>query len=85
MKIPIPALLALRGQVSDQALIDYITLAHLAPDAGIVQSRDLQERWGCTQPQVSRRLSAIRAAGLADISAGHGAYSVHQVARLGSS
>jgi hypothetical protein len=40
VKIPIPALLALRGQVSDQALIDYITLAHLAPDAGIVQSRD---------------------------------------------
>lgn len=82
MNIPMRHLLTLRGQVSDQTLLDYITLAHLTPDAGAVAVRDLRERWGCSQSQVSRRLSAVAAAGLADITPSWGAYQVHAVQRL---
>jgi len=82
MNIPIRALLALRGQVQDITLLDYITLAHLTPEPGAVATKALRERWGCTQPQVSRRVNAVARAGLADITAGGGAYQVHAVKQL---
>jgi DNA-binding MarR family transcriptional regulator len=80
--IPIRPLLALRSQHADQTLLDYITLAHLAPDPGAITVRELQARWHCSQPQVSRRLNDLAAAGLADITPGWGAYQVHAVTRL---
>jgi DNA-binding MarR family transcriptional regulator len=82
MIIPISRVLSLRGQASDQTLLDYLTLVHLRANPGMVTVRDLRERWGCTQPTVSRRLSALAAAGLADITPGWGAYQVHAVTRL---
>jgi hypothetical protein len=80
--IPIRHLLALRGQVSDQVLLDYLTITTIARDPGRVRTLELQHRWGCSQPQVSRRVSAIARAGLADITAGQGAYQVHELQRL---
>ena len=82
MNIPIRRLLALRGRVPDQVMLDYLTLAHLTPEPGAVATKALRERWGCTQPQVSRRVNAVARAGLADITAGCGAYQVHAVKRL---
>ena len=82
MNIPIRALLALRGQVQDSTLLDYITLAHLTPKPGAVATRALRERWSCSQSQVSRRLSAVARAGLAEITPGWGVYKVHAVKRL---
>lgn len=82
MNIPIRRLLALRGQVPDLTLLDYITLAHLTPDPGTVSVHDLCNRWGCSQSQVSRRMAALQLAGLADITPGWGAYQVHGVTRL---
>jgi hypothetical protein len=80
--IPIRALLALRDQEPDQVLLDYLTLAHLAPSPGAIAVQDLRSRWHCSQPQVSRRLAAVHRAGLAEITPGWGAYQVHEVTRL---
>ncbi len=85
MNIRMRDLLALRGDVSDQALLDYVTLAHLVPDAGSIPTPDLCQRWGCSRPQVSRRMSAVAATGLADITSIWGAYQVHHVNQLESS
>ena len=82
MIIPISRVLSLRGQASDQTLLDYLTLVNLRTNPGMVTVRDLRQRWGCSQSQVSRRLSAVAAAGLADITPGWGAYQVHAVRRL---
>jgi len=80
--VPLQPLVELRRRVPDGTILDYLELATLAPDPGMVTVRDLRERWGCTQPTVSRRLSAVAAAGLADITPGWGAYQVHAVTRL---
>jgi hypothetical protein len=48
-----------------------------------VRTLELQHRWQCSQPTVSRRVLAITRAGLADITAGHGAYQVHGLVELG--
>jgi DNA-binding MarR family transcriptional regulator len=82
MIIPISRVLALRGQASDQTLLDYLTLVHLRANPGTITVATLRERWSCSQPQVSRRLSAVAAAGLAEITPGWGAYQVHAVTRL---
>jgi hypothetical protein len=80
--IPISRVLALRGQASDQTLLDYLTLVHLRANPGTITVATLRERWSCSQPQVSRRLSAVAAAGLTDITPGWGAYQVHGVKQL---
>lgn len=82
MNIPIRQLLELRPQLTDQIIVDYITLAHLSPDPGRVALSDLRARWNCSQPQVSRRINAVAAAGLVDITPGCGAYQVHAIRRL---
>lgn len=82
MIIPIRHRLALRSELPDQVLLDYLTLVHLRANPGKVATKDLRERWHCTQPQVSRRINALAAAGLADITPGWGAYQVHAVKRL---
>jgi hypothetical protein len=80
--IPIRHLLSLRPDVSDQVLLDYLELAVLAREPGQVLTQQLQERWSCAQCTVSRRLNAVNAAGLAEITPGWGAYQVHSVKRL---
>jgi hypothetical protein len=79
--IPIRNLLALRPDVRDQVLLDYLTLTTIAREPGQVRTADLQRRWMCSQSQVSRRLHAIGRAGLADITAGWGGYDVHALQR----
>ena len=59
MIIPISRVLSLRGQASDQTLLDYLTLVNLRTNPGMVTVRDLRQRWGCSQSQVSRRLASI--------------------------
>jgi hypothetical protein len=82
MIIRIRHLLALRPQVRDQALLDYLQLIALAPQPGQVDTQELRQRWGCSQSMVSRRLAAVAAAGLVDVTRGHGAYQVHAVSEL---
>ena len=82
MIISISRVLALRGQASDQTLLDYLTLVQLRANPGTLPVATLRNRWGCSQSQVSLRLSAVAAAGLADITPGWGAYQVHAVTRL---
>lgn len=79
--IPIRRLTALRPEVPDQTLLDYLDLAILAPDPGTITTQALRERWACSQPTVSRRLAAVQHAGLAEITADWGGYQVHAVRR----
>ena len=81
--IPIRHLLALRPDLSDQTILDYLDLTTMARQPGQVRTLELQHRWQCSQPTVSRRVLAITRAGLADITAGHGAYQVHGLVELG--
>jgi len=80
--IPIRRLLALRPQVRDQILLDYLTLMTLAREPGQVGTLELQQRWQCSQPQVSRRVHAIARVGLAEVTAGWGQYQVHHLEQL---
>lgn len=82
IRIPIRRFVALRPAVSDRTLLDYLDLAVLAPEPGTVDTGELCQRWRCSQPTVSRRLAAVNAAGLAEISNGHGAYRVHWLDQL---
>ena len=85
VRIPIRSLTALRPEVADQTLLDYLDLSIITPEPGIVTTRELRERWQCSQPQVSRRINAIAVAGLADVSSHWGGYRVHDLAQLGVS
>jgi len=80
--IPIRRLVALRGAVPDRTLLDYLELSMLSRGNGIIPTRDLRDRWACDQSTVSRRIQAIVRAGLADITAGWGAYHVHGLQEL---
>ena len=80
---PIRHLLALRPDLSDQTILDYLNLTTMARQPGQVRTLELQHRWRCSQPTVSRRVLAITRAGLADITAGHGAYQVHGLVEFG--
>lgn len=77
--ISIRRLLELRHTVADRTLMDYLELTTSCRDAGQICTEQLRQRWRCSQSTVSRRLSAIHAAGLADITAGWGAYRVHEL------
>jgi hypothetical protein len=82
--IPIRHLLALRPDLSDQTILDYLDLTTMARQPGQVRTLELQHRWQCSQPTASRRIQAIVRAGLADITAGWGAYHVHGLVELGA-
>jgi hypothetical protein len=82
MIIRIRPLLDLRQQHNDQALLDYLQLVSMAPTPRWVATSELRDRWGCSQPMVSRRLAAVARHGLADIRSGHGAYLVHPVGAM---
>jgi hypothetical protein len=49
----------------------------LTGGCGVASTATLREAWGCDQSTVSRRVNAVAAAGLADITTGWGGYRVH--------
>ncbi len=75
--LPIRELVALRTTISDRKLMDYLHLRVLTAGCGCVATAALREAWGCDQSTVSRRMNAVAATGLADITAGGGQYQVH--------
>jgi hypothetical protein len=79
VNVRIRDLLAIRRQVTDQVLLDYLTLVILVPEPGVVTVEQLRKRWGCHQSNVSRRMQALAASGLASVSRGHGFYQVHGI------
>lgn len=77
IRIPIRSLLQRRHGLIDRTLLDYLDLAVITPDPGIVTTAALRQRWRCSQPMVSRRMAAINEAGLADVTTTYGGYHVH--------
>lgn len=75
--ISIRRLLDIRGDASDQTICDYLSLTTIGHEPGFVCTKLLREHWRCSQSMVSRRINAIAAAGLADITPGYGGYHVH--------
>lgn len=75
--IPIRRLMALRGDASDQAICDFLSLTTIDHEPSFIRTAFLREHWRCSQPMVSRRMHAIAAAGLAEITPAHGGYHVH--------
>jgi len=74
----ISKLLQLRQQHGAQMALDWLSVAMLLRyEPGIVSTEQLMQAWGVGQSTVSRRLAALTAAGLLDVSRGHGAYAVH--------
>lgn len=80
--IPIRRLLAMRHQLSDGVLLDYLELVTLAREPGFVATKALRQRWRCHQCNVSRRMTRLAAAGLVDETTGHGGYNVHELRSL---
>ena len=76
-------LLTRRGRVPDRVLLDCLDLYDLLGPASEVSTRELQDRWICTQPWVCRRMAALQRHQLLDASTrpGPGAYWV--IKRLG--
>lgn len=73
----LPALPELQ-QHGDRMALDWLSVAMLLRyEPGIVSTEQLMQAWGVGQSTVSRRLAALQAAGLLDVSSGHGAYAVH--------
>ena len=77
IRLPIRCVLALRSTHRDQAVLDYLTLAHATPEPGIITTQALSEQWRCHQSNVSRRMQRLTAAGLADVTATNHGYQVH--------
>jgi hypothetical protein len=77
--LPIRDLVALRTTINDLALMDYLHIRSLTGGCGCVTTAALRETWNCDQSTVSRRVNAVVAVGLADITSGHGLYHVHQM------
>jgi hypothetical protein len=75
--LPIRELVALRSTIRDRELMDYLHIRALTGGCGCVATAALREAWGCDQSTVSRRMNAVAAAGLADITAGGGQYQIH--------
>ena len=82
MTISVVDLLAHRPFVSDSVLLDWADLACLVKPQSSVTVRQLRDHWHCSQPAVSRRISAIHRAGLACITPGYGRYRVWSVSGL---
>jgi hypothetical protein len=77
--IPIRRLLDFRGEAGDQVICDFLSLATIGHEPGFVGTDLLREHWRCSQPTVSRRIHAIAAAGLVDITPMHGGYHIHDL------
>ena len=76
-------LLPLRGRVPDRVLLDCLDLDAFLGPASEVTTRELQDRWICTQPWACRRMAALEAYQLLDATrrTGPGAHWV--IKRLG--
>ena len=81
--LPIRQLVELRPSISDRVLMDYLHLRVLTGGCGFAATATLREVWGCDQSTVSRRVNAVAAAGLADITTGWGGYRVHSLRGMG--
>jgi hypothetical protein len=81
--MPIRQLVGMRRTISDRVLMDYLHIRVLTGGCGLAATAQLQEQWGCDQSTVSRRVNAVAAAGLADITAGWGGYRVHGLRGMG--
>lgn len=63
--------------------MDYLALAMLLRyEPGIAATADLMAAWQAKQPEVSRRIHALQAAEVIDISPGYGAYHIHDLKLL---
>lgn len=58
----------------DKAILDLLQLHQLGMAPGRASVRTLMQMWGISQPQVSRRMNAIRELGLLWVEAGGGTY-----------
>jgi hypothetical protein len=76
-------LLPLRGRVPDRVLLDCLELNAFLGPASMVTTRELQDRWICTQPWVSRRMAALRAYQLLDATRRTGPGAHWAIKRLG--
>lgn len=81
--MPIRQLVALRRTISDRVLMDYLHLWTITGGCGVASTATLREAWGCDQSTVSRRVNAVAAAGLADITTGRGGYWVNPLRGMG--
>jgi len=80
----ISKLLQLRQQYSDQIALDWLSVAMLLRyEPGIVTTKELMQAWGVAQSNVSRRMAALTAAQLLDVSRDHGGYAVHGLDVIG--
>jgi len=77
IRISISGFVGMRLAVPDHTLLDYLDLAVITPEPGIVATSALTQRWNCSQSTVSRRMAAVAAAGLAEITSAYGNYHVH--------
>ena len=77
--LPIRQLVAMRRTIGDRVLMDYLHLRAVTGGCGVAATATLREVWCCDQSTVSRRVNAVAAAGLADITAGWGGYRVHSM------
>jgi hypothetical protein len=53
-------LLTRRGRVPDRVLLDCLDLDAFLGPTSVVTTRELQDRWICSQPWVSRRMAALQ-------------------------
>ena len=58
----------------DRAILDLLHLHQIGLAPGHPHVRTLMLLWGISQPQVSRRMTAIRELGVLWVEAGHGQY-----------
>lgn len=73
-------MIALRVKHGDRVAMDYLTIALLLGGApGLCKTQQLQKIWGVTQPNVSRRMNQLARVELIEMTAGHGAYAIHEL------
>ena len=76
-------LLPLRGRVPDRVLLDCLDLDAFLGPGSFVTTCELQDRWTCTQPWVSRRMAALQAYQLLDATIRTGPGAHWAIRRLG--
>jgi hypothetical protein len=76
-------LLPLRGRIPDRVLLDCLDLDAFLGPTSEVTTRELQDRWICSQPWVSRRMAALRAYQLLDATRHTGPGAHWAIKRLG--
>ncbi len=73
-------ILSLRHRVPDGALLDWLDLEQLLPELpATIRTDQLQTRWHCSQPNVSRRITRLWDAGLIEYRSGGGLYRIRRL------